>query len=88
MGLAQMEKLPEILLRKRQIAHQYYQSLTTVDFPKISPGVIPNFWLNTIISKNKNNLIQHLANNDIQSRPLWVPMNKLPMYKNHIFYQT
>ena len=27
-------------------------------------------------------LLNHLNNNKIQSRPFWTPMNKLPMYKN------
>ena len=27
-------------------------------------------------------LLKHLNNKGIESRPFWVPMNQLPMYKN------
>ena len=30
-------------------------------------------------------LLNHLNNNKIQSRPFWTPMNNLPMYK-HLSY--
>lgn len=30
-------------------------------------------------------LLNHLNDNDIQSRPFWTPMNNLPMYKDLLY---
>ena len=44
-----------------------------------------NYWLNSIIFKNKKNKDQFLEetnSNGIMTRPIWLLMNKLPMFKD------
>lgn len=86
MGLAQMEKFPLILHQKRQIAKRYHQTLPQAYFPKILKDSKPNCWLNTIYVSDKTGLINYLTTQKIQSRPLWVPMNQLPMYHDDFYY--
>ena len=44
-----------------------------------------NCWLFTFSSKYQKQLLKALNKNKLQSRPLWVPMNKLPMFQNSIY---
>ena len=44
-----------------------------------------NYWLNSIIlkdKKKKNQFLQETNLNGIMTRPIWTLMNKLPMFKN------
>ncbi len=82
LGLAQMEQLPYILHKKQQIAQSYQQALQGIRFPKVLAQTSPNFWLNTVFTPDKSGLIEYLAAQEIQSRPLWLPMNQLQMYTN------
>ena len=44
-----------------------------------------NYWLNSIILKNKNQLDKFLDGTNskgIMTRPVWTLMNKLPMFKD------
>ena len=84
-GVAQLERLPTMLIRKAQIAATYRQALADVPqvrFQHVDALVTPNEWLQTVwIDGDQRGLMQHLAGRNIQSRPFWVPMNRLPMYQ-------
>jgi perosamine synthetase len=87
-GLAQMEQLPKFIQRKREITDFYRRSLSGVgdiSFQKIIPEVKDNGWLFTIRSEQQKELLRHLNQNGIQSRPFWMPMKMLPMYANAIY---
>ncbi|MBT7623174.1 MAG: hypothetical protein HN595_01450, partial [Flavobacteriaceae bacterium] len=45
----------------------------------------PNCWLFTFRTKKMRELLNYLNSKQIQSRPFWTPMNKLPMYKDLIY---
>jgi perosamine synthetase len=89
MGVAQMEQLPNFLIRKKEIINFYKNTLTGVgdiSFQEVSPDVNPNWWLPTISTSKQKEVLKTLNDNKMQSRPFWVPMNQLPMFKNELFY--
>ena len=84
-GVAQMENFESILKRKKEIDALYRIELNGVGdikFQYNDPSSDPNCWLFTFRTKKMRTLLNHLNSNQIQCRPFWTPMNKLPMYKN------
>ena len=89
MGVAQMEQLPAFLQRKREIIAFYKQALNgcgDIKFQEVTKNVEPNWWLPTIITDKQKDLLKILNENKMQSRPFWMPMNQLRMFKENIFY--
>ncbi len=88
MGVAQMEQLPSFIARKKEIIAFYKKELSGVGdikFQEVSDDVNPNWWLPTIFTTKQRDVLKVLNDNKLQSRPFWVPMNQLPMFKNDIF---
>ena len=84
-GFAQMENFSSILKRKKEITRIYKSELKNVGdivFQENIDASDPNCWLFTFRTKKMQQLMKYLEKNEIQSRPFWTPMNKLPMYKN------
>jgi perosamine synthetase len=89
MGVAQMEQLPGFLHRKQEIIAFYKRELSgcgDIKFQEVANDVKPNWWLPTIMTDKQKNLLKILNENKMQSRPFWMPMNQLPMFKENIFY--
>lgn len=89
MGVAQMEQLPGFLKRKKEIINFYKSALKNVgdiEFQKVSEDVNPNWWLPTIKTAKQREVLKVLNENKMQSRPFWVPMNQLRMFKDDIYY--
>jgi perosamine synthetase len=87
-GVAQMELLPSFIKKKKKIDAYYRQQLAGVGdirFQKTDQGVNPNCWLFTFLTNQMRDLLDCLNKQAIQSRPFWVPMNQLPMFKDDIF---
>ena len=87
-GVAQMEQLPEFIKRKKEIDVYYKEELKNcgdIQFQKVDKDVNPNCWLFTIRTNEQQKLLKALNENKFQSRPFWVPMNELPMYKEAIY---
>jgi len=87
-GVAQMENFESILKRKKEIDALYRKELEGVGdikFQENDPNSNPNCWLFTFRTKKMRELLNHLNNNKIQSRPFWTPMNNLPMYKDLLY---
>lgn len=84
-GCAQLERLPEFVAYKRDLARRYKQRLTTmdvdfVDEPANSKSI---FWLCAILLKDEAERDAFLeASNaaDVMTRPVWDPLHELPMY--------
>ncbi|MCO6497382.1 MAG: LegC family aminotransferase [Chitinophagaceae bacterium] len=90
MGVAQMEQLPDFLKRKKEIIAFYKKELEGVgdiSFQKVDARVNPNWWMPTIATEKQRIILEALNSNKMQSRPLWIPMNRLPMFKDDIYYQ-
>jgi len=89
MGVAQMELLPSFIKRKKTIDAMYKKQLGGVGditFQKVEPSVDPNCWLFTLMTDKQKMVLQILNDHKMQSRPFWVPMNKLRMFQNDIYY--
>ncbi len=88
MGVAQMEKLPSFIERKKEI-NQYYRqhlcNLGDIQFQQIQPEADINFWLFTFRTAQNQSLLKRLNLAGIQSRPFWKPMNQLPMFVTDIY---
>lgn len=88
MGLAQLEQLDGFIEAKLQIANFYRNMLSgigDIDFQHVPINVRSNEWLFTITTNRMEELLEYLNKNNVMSRPFWVPMNQLPMYKDKIY---
>jgi perosamine synthetase len=91
MGVAQMELLPSFIKRKKEIDALYKKELEGVGdirFQKVESGVDPNCWLFTFMTEKQKEVLRVLNDNKMQSRPFWVPMNKLKMFKGDVYYNN
>src|SRR5690625_859309 len=89
-GVAQMETLPENLKKKKQMDAFYRKQLAGVGdikFQEIPEDTDPNCWLFTFQTSRMRELLDYLNNNGVQSRPFWMPMNQLDMFKDDIYIQ-
>ena len=87
-GVGQMELLPSFIKRKKECVAFYKKELTGVGdirFQQELPDVQTNGWLFTIQTDKQKELLAHLNANKILSRRFWMPMNKLPMYKDCVY---
>ena len=91
LGIAQLENFDKIINVKRKIALKYKNhflntDIKFVDEPKNS---VSNFWLNSILLKNKNEkekTIKFLNDLNIKVRGCWDLIHTLKMYKNCYSY--
>jgi perosamine synthetase len=90
-GVAQIRKIGRFLEKKRNIAKLYAETLSGLDGVTLHPQM-PwakcAYWLYSIIIKEKiiarNNLIQKLAAEGIESRPFFYPLHEMPPYKEMV----
>jgi perosamine synthetase len=89
LGFAQLERIDELVSRKREIFFNYQNLLKNVDDIEMNyedEFMINSFWMPTIlIGENYNFNREHLFNsfkeNNIDSRPFFFPLSSLPMFK-------
>jgi len=86
LGCAQLEKLPEILQNKRDLAQKYIGFFInkSARFVTEPDNTSANYWLNSIILENPNDRDEFLsATNDagVMTRPIWKLMSSLPMFE-------
>jgi len=84
---AQLEKLPEIIKNKRETASLYKKHFESsgIQFVDEPENCQSNFWLNAIALEDKKSRDEFLKlTNDqgVMTRPLWMPMHRLEIYKN------
>ena len=85
--VAQLEQIDKFLLNKRELANAYESFFSGADikFIKEPKDSKSNYWLNTIILKDKKQrdlFLDETNSAGVMTRPAWVLMNKLPMFKN------
>jgi len=96
LGVAQLEQLPSILKRKKEI-YDFYQS-TIENIEGLSLSKVPdyadnNHWLNLLQIDNKvynedrEVLMKRLEENGIQTRPVWKLNHEQKPYKDCQYYQ-
>lgn len=88
LGCAQLERLPDLLARKRALAARYqeaFRGLPGVRFAAEPEGTRSNYWLNTILLEQpdlaaRDALLEGLNREGFGARPVWTLMHRLPMY--------
>lgn len=88
LGCAQLEHLPDMLARKRQLAERYKVAFADIDgvrFLSQPSHCSSNYWLNAILLETpdlviRNTLLTTLNAAGLMARPAWTLLNKLPMY--------
>ena len=83
LGLSQLKKLPFFLEQKRLIAEKYksWGKENGYFFKQERLGTVSNYWLNTMIVKDKKErdaILEETNEALIMTRPAWTPMHKLP----------
>ena len=89
-GCAQLEKMPEFLLAKRQLAEKYqhaFQAIKTVRLLKEPSYAKSNYWLNALMIEEplmaaRDHLLDLINKNGMMVRPLWNLQHTLPMYQD------
>jgi len=88
LGVAQLEQLDGFIASKLDTAAYYrdnLQGVGDIGFQLVHDGVASNEWLFTITTSSMQELLVYLNANGVMSRPFWIPMNQLPMYKNNLY---
>jgi perosamine synthetase len=88
LGLAQLERIDELVARKREIFSWYWQELGEVDGLKLNrepPGTKNGYWMVTVVIDDsfalpKVALMEALAAEGIDTRPFFYPLSSLPAY--------
>lgn len=89
LGLAQLERIEELVKKKRQIFEWYKNTLGKTDGISMNSergNTRSNKWMSSIILNRKfkfarDDLIKELRKNLIDSRPFFYPISMFPMYK-------
>lgn len=89
LGRAQLQRLPEMIERRRRIRDRYDALFAGVPGTRIlgrGTDADDNFWLTSLLVEPEaagwraSDLSQALADDDIESRPLWKPMHLQPVF--------
>ena len=84
-GLAQLERIDETIVKKREIAELYKQNLknSNIHFHQEHKDVFHSYWMCSILIdkiEDRDLLRNHLSKNGIETRPLFYPVHTMPMY--------
>ena len=88
LGVAQTERLPELVDRKRAIFHTYRElliGLSAVQLNAEQPYALNSYWMPTLVfgeehAFNRDELFAHLTAHRIDTRPFFYPLSSLPMF--------
>jgi len=85
LGLAQLERLDEFLLHRRETLARYQRGLNELKSIRLldeEPPVRSNFWFFTlqVPEPDREPLMQYLIDRQIEVRPVWKLMQDLPMF--------
>lgn len=90
MGLAQMERINEILDKRKQIFGWYKEAFDNVQGVSMNnPGekAVSNYWMSTLIPDDyfyklkKEDIVEFLRDNNIECRPVIYQLSSMPAYK-------
>ena len=84
--VAQLENLDNFISSKRKLANVYetFFNSNNYVFVKEPMDSKSNYWLNSILLKNKqqrDEFLDETNSSGIMTRPIWILMNKLPMFE-------
>ncbi len=84
--VAQLEELNYFVSNKRELANQYETFFKGIDYDffKEPKNCKSNYWLNSIVLKDKiqrDKFLEETNSNGVMTRPIWTLMSRLQMYK-------
>ncbi len=90
-GLGQMETLDKKVSKKRTVFEKYREELSNAGEVKFMPeidGAHGSRWLSVLTFEQTSPLkiIENLAANEIEARPLWKPMHLQPLFKDSLSF--
>lgn len=88
LGLAQLERVDELIARKRQIFTWYEERLAGIEGLTLNyeaPETLNTYWMVSIILDQKfgitkDDLMRYMSDNNIDCRPFFYPLSSLPAY--------
>ena len=89
LGCAQLENIERYVEDKRATAQAYaefFKNIDGVEFFTEPENCRSNYWLNTLIFKDKESqqsFLQYSNDNGVMTRPIWELMSRLPMFKDY-----
>lgn len=92
-GRGQLKVLNKRIQKKKEIYELYkkeFERHSLIEIPTMSNDIQPNYWLSTLKLKNIDkvkpiDIINELAKNKIEARPIWKPMHMQPVFKNNVY---
>lgn len=87
LGCAQLERLPDMLARKRELAARYaaaFADVPGVRFLTEPEGTEGNYWLNALVLEDpalRDPMLTALNDAGFMARPIWTLMHRLPMFE-------
>ncbi len=92
-GRGQMKVLDQRVRKKKEIFETYKEGLKDIpeiEFMPVNDWDEPNYWLSSILINSDRitnlNVIEALAKENIESRPLWKPMHMQPVHEDLEFF--
>jgi len=91
LGLAQLERIEELVARKREAFGWYAEALSGIPGLQLNaepPGTRNGFWMVTVVPDasygiTKEDLIARLSHEGIDARPFFHPLSELPAYADN-----
>tara|TARA_B100002052_G_scaffold267626_1_gene265687 strand:- start:7962 stop:9119 length:1158 start_codon:yes stop_codon:yes gene_type:complete len=96
LGVAQLEQLPSILKRKRELYDLYHLKINSIEglsLSKVPDYANNNHWLNLlqidskVYNQDREVLMKRLEENGIQTRPVWGLNHEQKPYKSCQYYK-
>lgn len=87
LGCAQMERLPEMMAVKADIAGRYAEFFESigVTFMRALAGTTANYWLNAIVLNSlaeRDKFLEFANSRGVMTRPIWRLMTRLGMFEH------
>lgn len=88
-GLAQVERIDEILKWREKVEKQYREELKNMDGIVLQNNNLPNrkkiAWLVSIMveANKRDKILEKLKENEIDARPFFVPLSDMEIYKSY-----
>ena len=89
-GVAQTERIEEILLERKNIEDAYKKELMQVKELVFQPNNLPNrnkvtWFVSILLLKNRDMIIDKLKVEGVDARPFFYPLSIMPIYKSYVF---
>lgn len=86
LGLAQLQRLPQLVKKKRQIFHWYQKRLGDIlQMNSENSNTYASYWMTSIIlptNTNREEFMKQLKKKGIDTRPFFYPISMFPMYRD------